>query len=71
MMLIDRANSLLFHAVICWVLMVVPQTPDHIKVTLAISSVVLMRQSGKALDEVKTIKTSPKNKVVKKFTKIM
>ena len=51
--LIDRANQLMFLAGCFWMAMIVPQTPPVLRVTLGVASVVLMRKSGKFLDEAK------------------
>ena len=51
--LINRANQLMFLAGCFWMTMIVPQNPPILKVTLGVASVVIMRKSGKYLDEAK------------------
>ena len=51
--MIDRANQLMFLAGCFWTAMIIPQTPPILKVTLGVASVVVMRKSGKYLDEAK------------------
>ena len=51
--MIDRANQLMFIAGCFWVTVIIPQTPPILKVTLGVASVVVMRKSGKYLDEAK------------------
>lgn len=50
---IDRANSLLFWSICCWIAIVIPQTPNEGKLVLAFASGVLIHHSGKNLDKAK------------------